>query len=51
MSSLELAYKFMSCFFGEEPIETLENILHENLEFEGPLYKFNTSKEYIKSKI
>lgn len=49
MTPIELAKRYMSSFFGEKPIEDMMLVLDSDLEFIGPLYKFNSSKEYINS--
>ena len=47
MTPIELAKRYMSSFFGEKPIEDLALVLDSDLEFIGPFYRFNSSKEYV----
>jgi hypothetical protein len=49
MGPLELALKYMACFYGEAPLESMETLLAKNLRFKGPLYEFDSAKEYLES--
>ena len=39
----------MRAFFGEESLDTLNELFSSDLEFEGPLYKFDKATDYIDS--
>ena len=49
MNPEALAKKYMSCFFGEEPIENMRDVLADDLDFRGPLYEFKTADAYLES--
>ena len=49
MSPLDLALKYMEAIFSGRNIEELAQLLSENFNFSGPLYKFDSAEEYIKS--
>ncbi|MEW8506086.1 MAG: hypothetical protein AB2598_05240 [Candidatus Thiodiazotropha sp.] len=44
-----LVRKYMSCFFGEEPIENMRELLAHDLEFYGPFYEFGSADAYLES--
>lgn len=49
MKPLELALKYMDIFFsGSEP-EEMRSILHTDLQFHGPLFRFDNANDYINS--
>jgi len=45
----ELALKYLNAFYGDEPIESMEGILAENLIFEGPFQHTASAKTYLES--
>ena len=49
MTPLKLANRYMEIFYGEEPIDRLDEILSEKFSFNGPFHEFNSSAEYIDS--
>ncbi len=49
MSPLEIAHKYMDCFYGKEPLEEMRALLAQDLHFEGPLYRFVTGGDYYQS--
>jgi hypothetical protein len=50
MSPLELAEKYMSVLFSDKGnLSSLYHLLHKKLIFNGPLYSFYSSEEYISS--
>ncbi len=51
MKPLELALKYMDIFYYEKDPSLLKDILHEDLIFSGPFFKFNSAKDYIDSLI
>lgn len=48
---LQLALLYMDIFYGEKDLKDLENILDENLMFNGPFFTFHSSEAYINSLI
>ncbi|MDH5327846.1 MAG: nuclear transport factor 2 family protein [Gammaproteobacteria bacterium] len=51
MTPMELAQKYMDCFFGSTPLMAMKELLAEDLVFEGPLVQFNNADDYIDSLI
>ena len=49
MEPLDLAKKYMSAFFGDEPLDSLQELFSSELKFSGPFYKFDKAKDYIDS--
>lgn len=49
MQALSLARLYLDAFFGHEPVDGLENLLADDLDFEGPLFRFSTAKAYLDS--
>ena len=49
MAPLEIALRFMDIFFSGQDIERLYEILADDLKFEGPFYRFDSSRDYIDS--
>ena len=49
MSALDLAFRYMEIFFSGKELDRLQGILHDDLKFRGPLYQFNSAREYIAS--
>lgn len=49
MKPIELAKNYLHAFFGETPLEEMQKILAEDVQFTGPFYKFNTADDYIES--
>ncbi|MBL1213698.1 MAG: hypothetical protein D8M61_10165 [Ignavibacteriae bacterium] len=49
MNSIELAEEYLNIFFQTQNFDELRKILHQNLEFIGPYYKFNSAEDYINS--
>lgn len=37
----------MECFYGDAPLDSMRHLLADDLEFEGPFYKFNSAKDYL----
>ncbi|MBD3670024.1 MAG: hypothetical protein HUJ29_04550 [Gammaproteobacteria bacterium] len=46
---LDLAHHYMDCFYGTCPLQDMENILAPGLKFDGPLYCFSSSRDYLDS--
>lgn len=46
---LDLAEIYMKSFFGQAPLDMMNEILAEDLVFEGPFHKSSTAKAYIES--
>ena len=44
-----MALRYLNIFYSGENIGHLNDVLAEDLSFSGPLYKFNTAKDYINS--
>ena len=49
MSPLELALKYLEIFYSGKNLNEMENLFTENLSFIGPLYRFHSAENYIKS--
>jgi hypothetical protein len=49
MKPIDLALRYMEIFFSGKDLERLKDILAEDLSFTGPLYTFNSAKDYINS--
>ncbi|WP_444916350.1 hypothetical protein [Microbulbifer sp. JMSA003] len=49
MNKIELARKYMEIFYESKDFDSLDLILDEKLDFEGPLFKCKSAKEYIES--
>ena len=49
MTNLDIALKYMSILFAGGDLDELSVILSEDLQFEGPLYRFNSASDYINS--
>lgn len=49
MTPLELAQEYMDIVFKMDDLERLRKILSDDLEFNGPLYQFNSADAYISS--
>ncbi|WP_455208502.1 nuclear transport factor 2 family protein [Kaarinaea lacus] len=49
MSALDLVFRYMEIFFSGMELDRLQDILHDDLKFRGPLYQFNSAREYIAS--
>lgn len=49
MKPMELALRYMEIFFSGENLEQLKDLFAEDLTFRGPLYEFNSAKDYIDS--
>jgi len=49
MSALGLALRYMEIFYSGKELDRLEEILHDKLQFRGPLYQFDSSRQYIAS--
>lgn len=48
-SALELAKRYMDCFYGDAPLEGIKKLLADELDFEGPLFKYQSADEYYQS--
>ena len=46
---MELAERYMGILYGGGRLEELEELLADDLKFEGPLFKFGSAREYIDS--
>jgi hypothetical protein len=51
MKPIELALKYMDIVFNNKDPQLLGEILDDQFSFSGPMFHFNSSKEYIKSLI
>jgi len=49
MSALDLALRYMEIFYSGKELDRMEEILHDTLQFRGPLYQFDSAQEYIVS--
>lgn len=49
MRPVELAEKYMACFFGDAPLEFMEALLADDLIFRGPFYEFTSARDYLES--
>lgn len=49
MRPLELAQQYMDAFYGGSPIDSLSSILADDLIFKGPLFEFDSAKDYLDS--
>ncbi|WP_455197484.1 hypothetical protein [Kaarinaea lacus] len=49
MSALGLALRYMEIFYSGKELDRLEEILHDSLQFRGPLYQFDSARQYIAS--
>ena len=49
MTPLELALKYMEIFFSGKDFEELRHLFAEDFTFRGPLYEFNSAKDYVHS--
>ena len=45
----DLVRRYMSVVYGNEDINDLEDVLHENLIFNGPLFNCDSASAYIKA--
>ena len=46
---LALALQYMEVFYGSGDLEKLAHLFADDLQFEGPLYRFNSAAEYLRS--
>lgn len=46
---LQLALRYMEIFYGGCDLEKLAKLFSDNLQFEGPLYRFHSAAEYLQS--
>jgi len=46
---LDLVESYMKSFFGQAPLEMMDNLLAGDLNFDGPFHKSSTAKEYLDS--
>ena len=49
MNPLKLAKKYMDCVFKTGDLETLRNILADDLKFNGSLFNFDSADDYVNS--
>ena len=49
MSPLEIAHKYMDCFYGQAPLEDMRRLLAADMKFNGPLDHFETGQDYFMS--
>ena len=49
MTALDLAYKYMEVFYGGQSLETLRELLAEDMSFKGPFYEYQSAADYIES--
>lgn len=49
MTPLEIAHRYMRSFYGQEPLENMAGILANDLDFEGPFYRFESGHDYLLS--
>ena len=49
MSPVELAEKYMASFYGDAPLESMGELLADDLIFWGPRYEFSSAKDYLES--
>ncbi len=49
MTNLELAYRYMEIFYSGKDLGRLFDLFSDNLMFNGPLFQFESAKEYIDS--
>lgn len=39
----------MACFFGDAPLASMQELLADDLVFQGPFYEFTSAKDYLES--
>ncbi len=49
MTPHDLALRYMEIFFSGKDLDRLGTILHEEFQFRGPLYQFDSAQDYIAS--
>ena len=49
MSPVQVAEKYMACFYGDAPLESMEALLADDLIFRGPFYEFTSARDYLES--
>ena len=49
MTPLDLSLHYLEILFSGKDLDRLETILHEELQFRGPFYQFDSAQEYITS--
>lgn len=49
MKPIELAEKYMECFYGKASLSTMAALLADDLVFNGPLYNFTSAEEYLQA--
>ena len=49
MTNLEIALKYMDILFSGGDLDELSVIFSDHLQFEGPLYRFDSASDYITS--
>ncbi len=47
MKPLELALEYLNIFFNTGNPDTLSQICQDDLQFEGPFYRYRTAEDYI----
>jgi len=49
MNPLNLAEKYMDCFYGKAPLDSMVDLLADDLVFQGPFHTFHSAKDYLES--
>jgi hypothetical protein len=49
MSKNELANRYMEIFYQTKDFDSLRSIFNDNLDFKGPLYRYDSAEAYITS--
>lgn len=49
MTPLEIAYKYMACFYGQTSLDNMRALLADDMVFEGPFYRFDSGSDYFQS--
>ena len=51
MNKIELIRKYFDVFYNSKDFDSFSEILHDDLEFKGPLFESDSKAEYIRSLI
>ena len=49
MSSRDSVMKYMEIFYSGQELERLHDVLADDLEFRGPMFRFDSSRDYVDS--
>lgn len=51
MDATGIAKKYLECFFGKLPLEGMEELLADELQFTGPFHQYNSAQDYFQALI